>query len=70
MKIGLFFAVFTSVDAFISLEIHTLQRASVKAKDRYYYNKTRKPLGARVLNPCGRSAYIDGSVNSRPWLPS
>lgn len=53
MKIGLFFAVFTPVDAFISLEIYTLQRASVKAKNRYYNNKTRKPLGSRVLNPCG-----------------
>ena len=36
MKSGLFFAVFTSVDAFISLEICSLQRASVKAKNRYY----------------------------------
>ena len=70
MKSGLFFAVFTAVDAFISLEIYTLQRASVKAKNRYYNDKTRKPLGSQVLNPCGRSAYIDGSVNSRPWPPS
>ena len=49
MKIGLFFAVFTSVDAFISLEICSLQRASVKAKNRYHNDKTRKPLGSRVF---------------------
>ncbi len=39
MKIGLFFAVFTSVDAFISLEICSLQRTSVKAKNRYHNDK-------------------------------